>query len=198
MKKILFLFVSIHILYRGYGFAQKSDSLYAFTHPMFFYSMQCECSRFNFDYIYLSLYDTNAQYSVRTVIPANFDVGHGVIIVDKIGDYFKIKFCPGARGDYEQDLVGKEFCVAKGQLGTWLYNFNETIGEYDSIPLYETPSLNSKIITKVESENSVAVILDIIEDWMLVETIGKKKEKGWLCPQMQCGSPTGIDANTCY
>lgn len=182
----------------GCGFAQKTDSIYAFTHPMFFYSMKCECSRFSFDDIYLSLYDTNARYIVRTIIPANFDVGHGVVITEKKGDYFKVKFCPGVCEDYEQDLVGKEFCVTKGELGTWLYNYDKKRGCYIETPLYERASSESKIISFVAPENGVAIILDVVDNWICVETIGKDGgKKGWLSPANQCGNPYGLSMGMC-
>ncbi len=177
----------------------QSDTLYAFTHPKFFYSMRCECSRFDFDYIYLSLYDTNAQYETRTIIPANFDVGHSVTIVGKRENFFKIKFCEGiAKGDYEQDLVGKEFCVLKGELGIWLYNYSENLHSYTEVPLYDKPSPHSKILSLVDVESSVAIILDVSDNWMFIETIGKKGgTRGWLSPANQCGSPYGLYNGEC-
>lgn len=192
MKKILIFILGMFFLSKGFGCANNSDTLYAFTHPKFFYSSQCECSRFNFDYVYLFLYDTNARYGIRTIIPANFDVGHEVIIVGKVGEYFRIKFRAIAPGDYEQDLDGKEFCVAKGDLGTWLYNYEKKTGRNIDIPLYETASYDSKIISFVDSKNNVAIILDVKDNWMFVETIGENGgKKGWLSPANQCGNPYG-------
>ena len=157
MKKIfsLFLFSNFFIQI----VLCQSDTLYAFTHPKFFYSMQCECSRFDFDHIYLSLYDTNAQFQIRTIIPANFDVGHMVTIIGKRGDFFKIKFCEKiAPEDYEQDLEGKEFCVQMGEIGIWLYNFSDELHSYIKVPLFEEPSPDSKILSLVDIESSVAII----------------------------------------
>lgn len=170
-------------------------NLNAFTHPKFLFSSECECSRYDFEYFHHyyfdSLIDTIDFHKSKPLMPPNLDVGHDVSILAKQGSYFKVKLLSGAPNDYCQDLVGNEFWIKKGELGTWIYNFN------DSIPLYEKPSLNSKIITKVEPSNSVAVILDIVGDWMLVETIGKQKEKGWLCPKNQCGNPYGVEAGSC-
>ena len=88
MRKYIFLY----FLFGIQTVSAQLDNLYAFTHPKFFFSLQCECNRFDFDNIYLSLYDTNANFVLRTIIPANFDVGHQVIIMGKKGDFFKIKF----------------------------------------------------------------------------------------------------------
>ncbi len=174
-------------------------NLNAFTHPEFFYSNDCECGMFNRNFFQLEIFDsiTPTLKTNCNITPPSFETGHSVVIVGKQGDYFRIKFIE------EEHPVCYEcgdsaYYVKKRDLGTWIYNFNDSSSKYDSIPLYEKPSLNSKIITNVEPSNSVAVILDIIGDWMLVETIGKKKEKGWLCPQNQCGNPNGVEAGTCY
>jgi hypothetical protein len=198
MNYFILLFVNLLMVYQEPDSLVSVPNLGAFTHPKFFYSDDCDCSRFNFDFIYLTLYDTSTNFTLGSAIPPNFDVGHSVIITGKQGDFFRIKFQEGVQGDYEQYLVGKEFCVEIGTLGTWIYNYNDSIDKYDSVPLYEEPSLNSKIITRVEEENSVAIVLDINGSWMFVETIAKgNKKRGWLDPKMQCGNPYGIDAGIC-
>ncbi len=170
------------------------SNLKAFTHPLFFYSNDCECGMFNRDFFQLELFDSisPAKKTNCHIIPPSFETGYSIIIIGKQGDFFKIKF------NEEKHPVCYEckdniYYVKKGNLGTWIYNFNDSVSEFDSIPLYEKPSLTSNIITKVEPSNSVAVILDIILDWMLVETIGKRQVKGWLCPQNQCGDPYGVN-----
>ncbi len=169
-------------------------TLNAFTHPKFFYSNDCECGMFNRDFFQLELFDSinPVQKTNCYIIPPSFETGHSVVIIGKQGYFFKIKFNE-EKHPVCHECKDNAYFVKKGDLGTWIYNFNDSTNKYDSIPLYEKPSLNSKIITKVEPSNSVAVILDIIWDWMLVETIGKKKEKGWLCPQNQCGDPYGVN-----
>lgn len=187
MKRIFCLFYIIVSFIQVVS--SQSDTIYAFTHPKFFYSEQCECSRFDFDYIYLSLYDTNAKPISRMIIPANFDVGHQVTIIEKKGDFFKVKFYKIAPEDYEQDLDGKMFCVERGDLGTWLYKYDEKTDSYVDVPLYENPSYNSKIVSYVYG---VAIILDINENWMYIETIGKNRgQRGWLAPINQCGCAYG-------
>ena len=195
MRKYIFLYFLLWIQTAS----AQLDNLYAFTHPKFFFSLQCECNRFDFDNIYLSLYDTNANFVLRTIIPANFDVGHQVIIMRKKGDFFKIKFCEGVPGDYEQDLIGEEFCVQAGDLGTWLYNYNKDTNLYIEVPLYEKPSLDSKTSAILDIGNSVAIILDISGNWMLIETIGRGGgQRGWLSSQNQCGNPYGVYNGICY
>lgn len=201
MKKISFILLFIFILNPNQG--QETDTLIilpklkAFTHPEFFYSDDCYCSDFNFDFIYLDLYDSLTHFVQETVIPPNFDVGHPVMIIGKQGDFFKIIIEEGAPPYYEQQVVGKEFFVKKGTLGTIIYNYNDSIDPVP-VPLYEKPSSNSAII-QIEEINGVAIILDIQGDWMFIETIGKgKKKRGWLDPKMQCGNPYGPAHGFCY
>lgn len=201
MKRMMLLMISVAFFLSGYCAPEKNDTLRAFTHPRFFYSEQCECSVFNFDYIYLSLYDTAAKHVEKTVIPANFDGGHEVSIIAKKGNYFKIRMEEGAPKDCEQNLEGKEFCVEKGTLGIWLYNYDQNAECYQEVPLYEAPSCNSKVAVTVGiAEGSVGVVLDIDKNWMYIEVIGKNGGKrGWLSPANQCGNPYGIGSDySCY
>ena len=183
---------------------QTSDSLInvpnleAFTHADFLFSEECDCSRYNFDYIYLPLYsEPTDSLPTYSVIPANFDVGHRITIIGKQGDFFKIIIEEGTPHDFEQQLVGKELFVKKGSLATWLIRYNGNTHDYISVPLYAEPSLNSKIIEQVAPENSIARILDIKDGWMYVEPIikGAEKQRGWLDPKSQLGNPYGIDCD---
>lgn len=179
------------------------STLTAFTHPKFFYFNDCKCGMFNPKFFQLEIYyiptDSTIPYARAnpSIIPPNFEVGYSVIITGKQGDFFRIKF-----NEEKHPLCyqcnDSTYYVKKGTLGTWIYNYNDSIDDYDSVPLYEEPSVGSKIITKVKKENSVVIILDINGSWIFVETIAKgKKKRGWLDPKMQCGNPYGIDAGIC-
>jgi hypothetical protein len=204
MKKLLlFLLLVTPIL--KLSLSQEIDSLVsipnlnAFSHPEFFYSWKCDCCRYDFDLVYMQLYDTSTNFTVGSALPPNFDVGYPVTIIAKQGVFFRIIFEEGIPQECEQHLVGKEYCVKKGTLGTWLSNYNNNgIYSYDPVPLYESPSLNSNIVTQVEP--GVAIILDIEGDWMFIEIIGKgnnKGKRGWLDPKMQCGNPYGFYSGYC-
>ena len=178
-------------------------NLAAFTHPQFFYSNNCKCCKFNFNFFQLEIYNRPTdsiipyQRANHYIIPPNYEAGYSVIITGKQGDFFRIKF-----NEDEHPICYKcndsSYYVKKGTLGTWIYNYNDSIDDYDFVPLYEKPCADSKIINKVKKENSVVIILDIEGSWMLVETIKGKKQKGWLDPRMQCGNPYGIGAGICF
>ena len=203
MNGFILLFVNLFTIFQVSDTLIPISNLTAFTHPKFFYSDDCECSRFNSNYLIQELYyaptDSTVPYAQAPpgIIPANFDVGNAVIISAKQGDFFRINLSTIAPCDNNQEFDGKEFWIKKGTLGTWMYNYNDNLDDFDSVPLYEKPSLNSKIITQVEKENGVAIVLDIIGSWMLIETIKGEKKKGWLDPRMQCGNPYGINAGNC-
>lgn len=143
------------------------ENLEAFTHPQFFYSDNCKWSNFNTNYLFLTLYNipshSSAPYSEANmnIIPANFDVGNAVKIIGKQDAFFKIIIQEGAPCDNNEDLVGREFWVKKGTLGTWIGNFNTENGEYEDTPLYKDKTTNSKIIFKLKPKDSVVIILDV-------------------------------------
>jgi hypothetical protein len=179
-------------------------SLTAFTHPQFFYSNDCKCGMFNPNFFQLKIYyfptDSIIPYTEANsnIIPPNFEVGYSVIIIGKQRDFFKIIFNEETHPLCYQ-CNDSTYYVKKGTLGTWIYNYNDSIDDYAPVPLYEKPSLDSKIITRVKKENSVAIVLDIDGNWMFIETIAKgKKKRGWLDPKMQCGNPYGLYLGTCY
>ena len=200
MNYFILLFINLFMVCQEPDSLVPVPNLTAFTHPKFFYSNDCKCGMFNPDFFQLEIYTTptesiNLPYNPGSlwIIPPNFEVGYSVIITGKQGDFFRIKF-----NEEKHPLCyqcnDSSYYVKKGTLGTWIYNYNDSIGDYDVVPLYEEPCVSSKIITKVKKENSVMVILDIEENWMLVETIAKgKKKRGWLNPKMQYGNPYGID-----
>jgi len=205
MNYFLFLFINMFTVFQEPDSLISVPDLKAFTHTEFFFSKDCKCGMFNPEFFQLEVYNapnklSNHPYNPGNtwIIPSNFEVGHSVIITGIHGDFFRIKFkedehpiCYNC-----QDSV---YYVKKGTLGTWIYNYNKNIEDFDLIPLYEKPDKDSKIITKIKKENSVAIILDIKENWMLIETISKKRKKrGWLDPSMQCGNPYGIDAGLCW
>lgn len=175
------------------------SNLVAFTHPQFFFSKDCECSRFNSEFLLFEIYKSpndstfpymKADANILSILPPNYDSGYGVIITGKDDDFFRIEFkdidpiCP--------ECTIHLYYVKKGTLGTWIANINDSTGEYNPVPLYEDPATDSKIITKLKPEDSVLLILDVNEKWMLVETISKgKKKRGWLDPKMQFGNPYG-------
>lgn len=197
MNCFILLFVNLLMVCQEPDSLVSVPNLAAFTHPKFFYSNDCKCGMFNPNFFQLEVYNMPTDSTIphqpanSYIIPSSFEVGYSVIITGEQGDFFRIKF-----NDEEHPLCyqcnDSSYYVKKGTLGTWIYNYNDSIDDYDLVPLYENPCLDSKIITKVKKENSVVIILDIKESWMLVETIAKgKKKKGWLDPKMQCGNPYG-------
>jgi hypothetical protein len=174
------------------------SDLNAFTHPRFFFSNDCKCSRFNSEYLWLEIYKTPTdshipyQRANPSIVPLDFDAGYSVVITGKQGDFFRIRF------NEKVDTVNSQckdcyYYVKKGTLGTWVFNGFDSTGEYKSIPLYNDTSSNSKVITILKPEDSIVIILDIRDNWMFVETISKKKKKrGLLDPKMQYGDPLGL------
>ncbi|MDR0790656.1 MAG: hypothetical protein LBO06_07655 [Bacteroidales bacterium] len=165
-------------------------NLEAFTHPEFFYSTDCKCGMFNSDFFQLEIYNTPYMPANSTIIPPNFEVGYSVIITGKQDDFFRIKFNEEENPVYSQ-CEDCDYYVKKGTLGTWIYNINDTNGEYEAIPIYKEPNTNSKVVANLKKENSVVIILDVQGEWMFVETITGKRKRGWLNPKMQCGDPYG-------
>ena len=184
---------------------QTSDSLInvpnlkAFTHPEFFNPVDCECNKFDFNGVYLSAYSKNEDYTGRSsIIPPNFEVGFPVTIVAENNKKFLFIIEDGVTDSFNQNVTGVEFFTDKGELGTWIYNYNDNTYTYMPVPLYAEPSVDSKIVELVPPEHSVALILDIKDGWMLVEPITKgERIKGWLNPKMQCGNPFGLHAGHC-
>ena len=191
------------MLCQGTDSLTSVPNLAAFTHPKFF-TNDCKCGMFNPVFFQLEVYKRPIESTVLPynsgsswIVPPNFEVGYSVIITGKQDDFFRIKF-----NEVEHPLCyqcnDSSYYVRRGTLGTWVYNYNDSIDDFDSVPLYEEPSLNSKIITQLKGKDSVVIILDIEGSWMFVETIAKgKKKRGWLDPKMQCGNPYGIDAGIC-
>lgn len=198
MNCLLLLFFSLFVAHQEPDSLVPIPNLAAFTHPRFFHTNDCNCGMFNPSYFQLEIYRapneaTNLPYNRGSlwIVPPNFEAGYSVIVTGKQGSFFRIKF------NEEEHPVCYQcndsiYYVKKGTLGTWIYNNNKKIDNNDILPLYENPNTNSRIVAKVKQDHGVVVIIDIDGDWMLVETISKRKKKrGWLDPKMQRGNPYG-------
>ena len=155
MRGFILLFTNLFLVFQISADTFVSvPNLTAFTHLKFFYN-DCKCGMFNPTYFQLEIYKTPTEFTnipynsgSSWIIPPNFEVGYSVIITGKQGDFFRIKF-----DEEEHPLCyqcnDSSYYVKKGTLGTWVYNYNDSIDDFVSVPLYEKPCVNSKIITKI-------------------------------------------------
>ena len=192
--------VSLFLSYQDSDSLISTPNIAAFTHPKFFYSIDCKCGMFNPNFFQLQIYNKPSEVSVPYergnlwIIPPSFEAGYSVIITGKQNDFFRIKFNEEENlNPIYYDFTDSNYYVKKGALGTWIYNYNSDTKIFESVPLYKEPCRNSKIITQIKKEDCIVIILDTEENWVFVETITKgKKKRGWLDPKMQCGSAYGL------
>lgn len=124
-------------------------------------------------------------------LPSDEESGWGIDIIEKKGDYFKIRNIwrqeAKALNYWDNDWMKEyEFVwILKGSIALNTRNYDSQV-----IALFTNATESSEEIAMFDNVQTV-IVYDICGDWAFVEAIDNKGNlvRGWLAPKWQCSNP---------